>query len=191
VITLHRKLPVIALIALMASVVIGVGWPLASIQLRLSRNGKIAHQLVESLEAKFQGKNFRGAASYEREVIYIRVGNGLDDADREDVERWLRVQQIEQQIAPEIRLRFEKDDPDKEVIIRPLFLSGRASGLSWPRSPFWSSDVHQACKRPQQHRLRIRLYVWRVGHHRFTRLSFSAEVRGTVSDRWQCYMHRV
>ncbi|CEF49246.1 unnamed protein product [uncultured bacterium] len=117
-VSLQRKLPGVALLVLVAVVVTGVTWPIVAGQLRLSRNGKIAHQLEELLEARFPGIGFRGAASYEREVIYISVVNRLADADREGVERWLRVQQIEQQIAPDIWLRFESDDPDKEVIIR-------------------------------------------------------------------------
>jgi hypothetical protein len=96
-------------------VIVTFVWPLVSIQLRLSRNGKIAQQLVHSLEARFPGINFRGAANYEREVIYISVADRLDEATRLDVERWLREQKIEQKITPQIWLRFEGEDVYKQL----------------------------------------------------------------------------
>ena len=98
--TLHRKLLRVFSILLVILVIVSVIWPFVSIQLRLSRNGKIAHQLVESLEARFPGSQFGGAASYESEIIYITALNRFDEAERQDVETWLRKQQIEQKIAP-------------------------------------------------------------------------------------------
>jgi hypothetical protein len=114
----HSKLLRFVLLAPLVFVILGVTWHLADIQLRISRNGKVAQQLVESLEARFPGIRFRGAVSYEREVIYISVVNRLDEADREEVERWLREQQIEHRITPQIWLRLESGDPDKVVVIR-------------------------------------------------------------------------
>jgi hypothetical protein len=115
--TLPRSLLFGLLFILLLSVGIAFIGPLVSIQLRLARNGKIAHQLVQSLETRFPGIRVRGAASYEREVIYLSVGNHLDEAARTEVERWLREQKTEQTIAPQIWLRFEDDAFDQEIII--------------------------------------------------------------------------
>lgn len=96
---------------------VGIGWPLISIQLRLWRNGAIAAQLVESLRARFPGAEFRGTASYEREVVYIHVVGGLDPDSRPEVEQWLRRLKSEQQIAPAIWLMFpEFTGEEKDAI---------------------------------------------------------------------------
>jgi hypothetical protein len=84
-------------------------WPLVTIQLRLSRNGAAARRLVESLHSRFPNVDFRGAASYEREVIYLTVFDHVDETIRREVEQWLRQEKIEQQIMPEIHLRFLDD----------------------------------------------------------------------------------
>jgi hypothetical protein len=65
-------LPILMLIVLIGQI--------AQIQLRLSRNGKIANQLVEGLEAQFPESGFDGVASYEREIVYIHVHNRLDES---------------------------------------------------------------------------------------------------------------
>jgi hypothetical protein len=114
------------LLVVLVFVVIGFIVPMVSIQLRLSRNGKIARQLAESLTASFPGIRFYGAASYEKEVIYICVVNRLDEADRQEVERWVREQKAEQNIAPEIWIRFENEDLDKEIVVRISALVGPA-----------------------------------------------------------------
>lgn len=96
----------------------GIGWPLISIQLRLWRNGAIAAQLVESVRVRFPGAEFHGAASYEREVVYISVVGELDPESRLDVEEWLRRLKAEQRIAPAIWLRFpESIGEEKDEII--------------------------------------------------------------------------
>src|SRR6516165_9359446 len=79
-------------------------WMLATISLRLSRNGAIASQLLESLNQRFPGAVFRGGPSYEREVIYITVQRGLDRALWQEVEQFVRAQKAEKGIAPEIEL---------------------------------------------------------------------------------------
>ena len=91
-------------------------WQLWTIQDRLSRNGAIATQLVESLRARFPGADFGGAASYESEVVYITIWGGLDRAKRQDVEQWLRRLKVEQEIAPAIWLRFPGDRGDEDTI---------------------------------------------------------------------------
>src|SRR4051794_20349285 len=67
-----------------------VGWPLLSIQLRLLRNGAIASDLVELLHLRFPDAEFRGVASYDREVISIVVVSGLDPKDFPNVEQYVR-----------------------------------------------------------------------------------------------------
>jgi hypothetical protein len=115
----YRKLLAIFVIALLAFVIIGgFIWPLVSIQLRLSRNGRIAHQLVESLQARFPKSEFGGAASYEREIIYIQVRNRLNQGERREIETWLREQKNEQKIAPQIWIRFLEDKEDNDIIIK-------------------------------------------------------------------------
>jgi hypothetical protein len=102
--------------ALLAAIVVlvlfsPIWWPLVHIQLRLWRNGAIATRLVESLRGRFPGADFRGIASYEKEIIYISVLGGLRPESRPDVEQWLRALKAEQNIAPAIMLRF----PDTPV----------------------------------------------------------------------------
>jgi hypothetical protein len=107
------------LLALVAFVVIrGFVWPLVSIQFRLARNGKVAQQLVESLEARFPGAQFGGVASYEQEVIYILVRSRLGEGDRREVAKWLRQQKAEQKIAPRIELRFRDEGAGEDLVIR-------------------------------------------------------------------------
>jgi hypothetical protein len=102
-----------------ALVLLGVlsffAWPLVNIQLRLSRNGAIAAQLVESLRDRFPDADFRGTASYEQEVIYITVVGGLNKSSRQDVEQWLRRQKTERKIAPAIWLKFSDDIHDQDI----------------------------------------------------------------------------
>jgi hypothetical protein len=117
-VAVHRKwLGICFVVVVVVALLIGFVWPLVSIQLRLPRNGAIAHQLVDSLHVRYPGTGFRGVASYESEVVYIRVVGRLDEAKRQDVERWLRRQKAERQIAPVISLRFENDF-EKEIVIR-------------------------------------------------------------------------
>lgn len=112
-------------------------WQIVSIQLRLSRNGAIAHRLVESLHARFPGVAFRGGASYESEVIYITVSDRVDEATREDVERWLRGQKIEQKIVPTIWLRFSDDAVDDNTIrIGWLLIKEVRTSCAWFRSVY-------------------------------------------------------
>jgi hypothetical protein len=111
---LIRALPATIVILVLFA---GVGCPLISIQLRLWRNGAIAAQLVESLRVRFPGAEFRGIASYEREVIYIQVLGGLRMESRSEVEQLLRGFKSEQRIAPEIWLEFpEFSGEEKDAI---------------------------------------------------------------------------
>jgi hypothetical protein len=113
----HRRwLRFLLMVLVVLVVVVFLVWPIVSIQLRLSRNGAIAHRLVESLHARFPGITFQGAASYEREIIYITVVNHVDEASRRDVEQWLREEKNEQKIVPEIWLRFSDDSVDDNTI---------------------------------------------------------------------------
>jgi hypothetical protein len=104
-----RFLP-LALVAV--AVFVFVLWPAVSSQFRLSRNGASARQLVESLHASFPAVNFRGAASYEREVIYISVLERVDAPVRAEIEQWLRQEKQKRKIGLEIRLQFAGDDLD-------------------------------------------------------------------------------
>jgi hypothetical protein len=99
-------------LAIAALVFLGFVWPLVRIQFRLSRNGAISRQLVESLHSRFPGVDFRGGASYEREVIYISVFEHVDETIRREVEQWLREEKSKQHIAPEIYLMFVGDGLD-------------------------------------------------------------------------------
>ncbi len=112
---LIRALAVMIVILVLSS---GLWWPLAGIQLRLWRNGAIAARLVESLRARFPGANFRGIASYDREVIYIKVLGGLGPESRPEVERWLRTLKAEQGIAPAILLTFPDSSAEEKDAIR-------------------------------------------------------------------------
>jgi hypothetical protein len=113
----HRRWLRFLLIALVVlGIVVFLVWPLVSIQLRLSRNGAIARQLVQSLQARFPGISFGGAASYESEVIYIHVADRVDEPTRRDIEQWLRGQKTEQKILPEVWLRFADDFDDSNTI---------------------------------------------------------------------------
>ena len=94
------------------AVLVFLAWTPVSIQLRLSRNGAVAQRLVESLRARFPGVNFRGAASYEREVIYISVVDHVEEAIRSEVEQVLHQEKAEHCLEPEIRLRFVGDGLD-------------------------------------------------------------------------------
>ena len=88
-------------------------WPIVTIQLRLSRNGATARQLVESLHSRFPSVDFRGAASYEQEVIYITVFDRVDATLRHDAEQYLRSEKADRHIEPELLLRFVGNDlPD-------------------------------------------------------------------------------
>jgi|SRR5579884_1154999 len=108
----------IGVIAVLILLIISLIWQYVEIDHRLSRNGKIARQLVEALEIRFPGSEFGGAASYEREIIYIHVRNHLDESKRQDVETWLRKQKNEQKIEPQIWLRFDQDTGDNDIIIK-------------------------------------------------------------------------
>jgi hypothetical protein len=112
---LIRALPVMIVVLVLFA---GLGWPLVGIQLRLWRNGAIAARLVESLRARFPGAEFRGIASYEREVIYIKVLGGLGPEGRPEVERWLRKLKGEQGIAPAIWLTFPDSSAEEKDAIR-------------------------------------------------------------------------
>ncbi len=95
----------------------GLAWPLVRIQLRLSRNGEIAARLVEALRARFPGADIRGAASYEREIVYIRVVGGVGPACRLDIEEWLRMRKAERGIGPAIWLRVPSGTSGEEETI--------------------------------------------------------------------------
>ena len=116
----HRKLlrilPVL-LPALAILVIVSLIWQILGGPLRVDRNARLAHQLVESLENRFPGAEFGGAASYDGEVIYLTVINRLDAPERVEVETWLRNQKIEQKIAPRISLRFLVDKEENDIII--------------------------------------------------------------------------
>jgi hypothetical protein len=103
------------LLALLAFAVVGFATPLVQIQLRLSRNGALTHQLLDLLESQFSGVSFSGAPSYEREVVYIQIKDHLDQAKREEIEQWLRRRKMEQKVAPEIWL-MSPDIPDDQPI---------------------------------------------------------------------------
>ncbi len=118
---LHCKLLRISFIllkVLITLVIIGVIWQFTEIQLRLTRNGKIAHHLVDALESRFPRSEFGGAASYESEIIYIHVRNHVTEAKRQDIEGWLREQKIEQRIAPRNCLRFLEDKEENDIMIK-------------------------------------------------------------------------
>jgi hypothetical protein len=68
------------------------------------------------LEARFPGISFQVAPSYEREVIGVSVEDSLDMQSRHAVEHWLREQKMEQQIAPEIWLRFSDERESHRVL---------------------------------------------------------------------------
>jgi hypothetical protein len=91
------------------AIVILFGVQLIQIQLRLSRNGELARQLVESARHRFPAATITGTASYEKEVIYLYV-SGLDEATNVDLEGWLRDQKTAKGITAEIWLRLP--DPD-------------------------------------------------------------------------------
>jgi hypothetical protein len=95
-----------------------VAWPLISIQFRLWRNGAVATKLVTSLQARFPEGEFRGAASYQREVVYIRVLGGVRPECRPDVEQWLRRLKVEQEIAPSIWLLFPEFSGEEKNAIK-------------------------------------------------------------------------
>jgi hypothetical protein len=106
------------LFSLLIFVIWGFIWPFVDIQLRLSRNGKIVGQVVEALKARFPEMNLRGTASYRSEDIYITIFNRLDEAERKEVERWLREHKVEQGIAPQMWLRFNDDDWENRILIK-------------------------------------------------------------------------
>jgi hypothetical protein len=115
--TPNRKVALIIISAVAVFIVIGFAWTVGDIELRLWRNGKVAQALAQSLEVRFPGGGFRGAASYKDERVYIVVANRFDQTVRDDVETWLRKEKGEHKIAPQIRLRFAGDDLGKDVII--------------------------------------------------------------------------
>jgi hypothetical protein len=115
--TTNRKVALVILSTVVVFVVIGLAWPVADIELRLWRNGKVAQALAGALEVQFPGGGFQGAASYKDERVYIVVANRLDQAVRDDVEIWLRKEKGELHIAPQVRLRFVGDELGKEVTI--------------------------------------------------------------------------
>jgi hypothetical protein len=90
---------------------------IVQIQLRLSRNGAIGRELVESLQVRFPVAKFRSAASYEREAIYITVIDGIDDANKPEVERRLRAEKNERKLPQEIWLDFLPNDDPKRIKI--------------------------------------------------------------------------
>jgi hypothetical protein len=94
-----------------------IGWPLIEIQFRLWRNGAIGTELVESLHERFPGAKFRATASYQREVVYIRVLGGLHPESRPDVEKMLLKLKAEESIAPSIWLLWpEFTGEEKDAI---------------------------------------------------------------------------
>ncbi len=98
----YDRLPGIFLAVFVILVLFVFVLPFIDIQLRLSRNGAIAAQLVESLHIKFPLANFSGTPSYEREVIYIQVGKDLDREWHPEVEQWLRKLKEEKKIKADI-----------------------------------------------------------------------------------------
>jgi hypothetical protein len=89
---------------------------LAIVQLRHSKNGAIANQLVESLSQRFPRTTLRGLAKRGRDVVFITVVWSFDAANQRDIEEWLRAQKAERGIAPEIWLSFWHDDDETEPI---------------------------------------------------------------------------
>lgn len=102
-----------------ALLLVGVGMlvivPFVSIQLRLRRNWPIATQLANSLQGRYPKVEFRGAASYKEEVIYVGVFGRLDDAAKQDIEKWLHLQKRELQITPKLLLRYHDESIDQEI----------------------------------------------------------------------------
>lgn len=96
----------------------GIGLPVVVIQFRLWRNNAIAARLVELLRARFPTVEFRGSASYEREVVYIGVVRGLDPNSYPEVEQWLRRLKREQRIAPAIWLSFPDSTGEEENFVK-------------------------------------------------------------------------
>jgi hypothetical protein len=88
----------------------------AHIAYRLSTNGAVAKELVESLKNQYPGATIHGGASYERESITITVVDGIDKKSRPELERWLRQEKNERKISPEIWLRFPSGE-DFETLI--------------------------------------------------------------------------
>lgn len=107
----RRFFPLLVVAIILCGLVL---WQLLQIQLRLSRNGAIARQLASSLREKYAGVEFRGNASYEREVVYLTVGEGFDQARLEELERWLRNQKTERGIGAAIWLQLLAE-PDKWI----------------------------------------------------------------------------
>lgn len=111
--TWRRRLPSMLLICVPLSLVLfAFVVPLIQIQLRLSRNGAIAREVAEALQVQFPGPRYNGAASYEKETVYITVWEEVDKARRPDVERWLRAHKAERGIAPKIWLSYGDDGID-------------------------------------------------------------------------------
>ena len=102
----------IGVTVMVASVVV----PLVAIHFRLSRNGAIAKQLAESMEAQFPGVEIRAAAAYNREEVYVIIVSESNERKRAEFERWLRNQKVEREIAPQIRLRFQGDEDNGKLI---------------------------------------------------------------------------
>ncbi len=98
---------------------VGVLATLASIQLRLWRNGAIAEQLVKRLDTTFPVAKFRGGAGYNREVVYIAVTDGADKVDGKEVEDWLREKKNTEKIAPQIVLSLTGSFDPQSILIDP------------------------------------------------------------------------
>ena len=106
---LRRSFQFLLLVALLLTIFLGFIWPVIGIQLRLKRNGAIARQLKDALHAQFPTVNFRGAANYESEVVYIMVDEQVEETIRSKIEEWLRNEKTKRAIKPVIELRFDGD----------------------------------------------------------------------------------
>jgi hypothetical protein len=112
----RRRLGILAAVFVIVGLLVGLAWPFVSIQLRLHRNNTIAQQLVGSLSGQFSGSDIRGAAAYDREVVYITVIGRSEENKQKDILDCLRRLKSDLGIAPAIWLRFSEDSDDEQWV---------------------------------------------------------------------------
>jgi hypothetical protein len=137
---IRRWVGSLLIVLMVAGVAAFLVWPFVTIRLRLSKNSAISRQLVQALQTRFPGVSFRGAASYEMEVIYIDVGGPVDEPTRREVEQWLREQKTEQEIRPEVWLGFGEDF-DESTTIKLTLLEPRPRRTARPDCEPWRSRM--------------------------------------------------
>jgi len=102
----ERLATLLGVAAALGVIAVAFVWPFVRIEWRLAWNQPAARAMAEALTLRHPGLQFTGAASYERDIIYIRVNGQADEATLTDVRDWLATERDRRGLAVRIELRL-------------------------------------------------------------------------------------